>query len=78
MSAPGGTGWPALDRLLDVDSRDGGCGHAMQVLHLYAELVAHGGDAVAAYPTVAAHLRSCGPCDDDLEGLLALVTGDRV
>ena len=31
----------------------------------------------AAHPAVAAHLRSCGPCFDDLEGLLALVTGEE-
>ena len=76
MSTPRGTGWPELDRLLDVDPRDAGCDHAMAVLHLYAELVAQGGDAAAAHPAVAAHLRSCGPCFDDLEGLLALIRVD--
>ena len=77
MTTPPGTGWPLLDRLLDVDPRDGGCDHAMQLLHVYAELVAQGRDAAAAHPAVAAHLRSCGPCFDDLEGLLALVRADR-
>ncbi len=67
------SGWTALDRLLDVDPEDGGCGHAMQVLHVYAELLAGGSDAAAAHPAVAAHLRACGPCEQDLAGLLALL-----
>jgi hypothetical protein len=78
VSAARGTGWPALDRLLDVDPRDGGCDHALALLDVYAELVAQGGDAAAAHPAVAAHLRSCGPCAEDLEGLLALITTDSV
>lgn len=67
------TGWSGLDRLLDLDPRDAGCGHAMQVLHVYAELVAEGGHPEARYPGVAAHLVACGPCAEDLTGLLELV-----
>lgn len=67
------TGWNGLDRLLDVDPLDAGCRHAMQVLHVYAELVAEGGDPQARYPGVAAHLAACGPCAEDLTGLLLLV-----
>lgn len=67
------TGWSGLDRLLDVDPRDTGCDHAMQVLHVYAELTAEGGDPEARYPGVAAHLSACGPCAEDLAGLLELV-----
>ena len=67
------TGWTGLDRLLDVDPADAGCEHAMQVLHVYAELVSSGHDAAAAHPAVAAHLRACGPCAEDLAGLLALL-----
>jgi hypothetical protein len=67
------TGWPELDRLLEVDPADGGCDHAREVLHVYAELVAEGRDPSAAYPAVAAHLRACPPCAEDLMGLLALI-----
>jgi hypothetical protein len=28
------------------------------------------------HPEVAAHLRSCGPCAEDLEGLLAAIKAD--
>jgi hypothetical protein len=65
------TGWSGLDRLLAVEPADGGCAHAMQLLHVYAELVAADQDAAAHYPAVAAHLASCGPCAEDLTGLLA-------
>lgn len=67
------TGWAGLDRLLDVDPKDGGCGHAMELLHVYGELLAANRDAATAYPAVAAHLAACGPCHEDLAGLLALL-----
>jgi hypothetical protein len=66
----------ALDRFLETDPRDVGCEEAMELLHVYVELVATDA-AVAAdqYPGVAAHLRACGPCSEDFEGLLAAVVG---
>lgn len=66
-------GWSALDRFLQTDPEDVGCEEAMEVLHVYAELVASDTDAEKQYPGVAAHLRACGPCGDDFEGLLAAV-----
>jgi hypothetical protein len=45
----------------------------MAVLHVYVDLVAAGQDAQERYPGVAAHLRACGPCTEDFEGLLAAV-----
>ena len=63
-----------LDVFLRTDPRDVGCGQVMEVLHVYAELVA--ADPVTAeerYPGVAAHLRACGPCGTDLDGLLELL-----
>ena len=60
-----------LEAFLRTDPRDVGCGRAMEILHVYAELVAH--DPAAAerqYPGVAAHIRACGPCAVDLAGLL--------
>jgi hypothetical protein len=66
-------GWPALDRFLRTDPRDVGCAEAMQMLHVYAELVASGAPAEQRYPGIATHLRACGPCGEDFEGLLAAV-----
>jgi hypothetical protein len=69
--------WPGLDRFLQTDPRDAGCGKAMELLHVYAELAA--ADPAAAerrYPKVAAHLRACGPCEQDLGGLLAAIRPD--
>jgi hypothetical protein len=66
-------GWSVLDRFLRTDPRDAGCAEAMQMLHVYAELVASGAAAQQQYPGIAAHLRDCGPCGEDFEGLLAAV-----
>jgi len=65
-----------LDRLegfLRTDPRDVGCDEAMAVLHVYVDLVAADQDATGRYPGVAAHLRACGPCDEDFAGLLSAV-----
>jgi hypothetical protein len=70
------TGGSALDHFLNTDPRDVGCEQAMALLHIYVELVL--ADPAAAreqYPGVAAHLRACGPCSEDFQGLLAAVTG---
>ena len=63
--------WPGLDDFLRTDPRDVGCDQAMEMLHVYVELVAAGGPAERRYPGIAAHLRACGPCGEDFEGLLA-------
>lgn len=71
------TGWAAVDRLLDTDPDDGGCELALALLHVYAELARSDvGTARERLPAVAAHLRSCGPCAEDLEGLLAAIRLD--
>jgi len=66
-------GWPALDRFLRTDPRDVGCAEAMDVLHVYVDLVASGALAGQRYPGIAAHLQACGPCGEDFEALLAAV-----
>ena len=66
-------GWSALDRFLRTDPRDVGCEQAMEMLHIYAELAATGEQVEQRYPGVAAHLRACGPCGEDFEGLLAAI-----
>jgi hypothetical protein len=69
--------WPELDRFLQTDPRDAGCDKAMELLHIYADIaVAEPRRAEQRYPEVAAHLRACGPCAEDLEGLLAAIRPD--
>jgi hypothetical protein len=64
-------GWSALDRFLRTDPRDVGCEQAMEMLQVYAELVACGERAEERYPGIGAHLQACGPCGEDFKGLLA-------
>lgn len=66
-----------LDRFLQTDPRDAGCAQAMDMLHIYAELTASGGPAEQRYPGLAAHLRACGPCGEDFEGLLAALQDEK-
>jgi hypothetical protein len=66
-------GWSELDRFLQTDPRDVGCTEAMRLLHVYVDLVAADADAAQRHPGIAAHLRACGPCSTDFEGLLAAV-----
>jgi len=69
------TGSNALDRFLDTDPQDVGCEQAMALLHVYVELVrADPAAAAEQYPGIAAHLRACGPCSEDFDGLLAAIT----
>ena len=66
--------WSALDAFLETDPQDAGCGKAMELLDVYAELVIADPDGTKQqYPQVAAHVRACGPCAEDLEGLLAAI-----
>jgi len=66
--------WAALDAFLRTDPADVGCDRAIQVLHIYVDLVVEGRDPASRYPGVAAHLAACGPCGEDFRGLLAAVT----
>ena len=69
-------GSSALDRFLRTDPRDVGCAEAMEMLHVYAELVTSGEAAEQRYPGIAAHLQACGPCGEDFQGLLAAIRGE--
>jgi hypothetical protein len=40
-----------------------------------SELAAADASAAERYPGIAAHLRACGPCGEDFDGLLAAVRG---
>lgn len=65
------SGRTALDRFLNPSPGDIGCAETMELLHVYVDLVLAGLDPEPRYPGVAAHLRVCGPCSRDFEGLLA-------
>ena len=67
------TRWPELERFLRTDPKDVGCDEAMTVLHVYADIIARGEDPEVLYPGVSAHLRACGPCAEDLQGLLEAI-----
>jgi hypothetical protein len=63
-----------LDQFLRTDPRDVGCGEAIDLLHVYADLYATDpADAERRYPGVMVHLRGCGPCGTDFEGLLSVL-----
>ena len=63
----------ALDRFLTLDPVDAGCAQTIELLHAYAELITTGEDPERSYPGLAAHLRSCAPCADDLGGVVITV-----
>ena len=63
----------ALHRFLETDPKDVGCEQAMEFLHIYVELVASDAGAQERYPGIAVHLKACGPCSEDFEGLLAAI-----
>jgi hypothetical protein len=65
------SGRSQLERFLETDPLDVGCEEAMAVLHVYVDLALSGVEPAERYPGVAAHLRACGPCGDDFDGLLA-------
>jgi hypothetical protein len=67
------TGRTALEAFLRTDPRDVGCEQALELLHVYVELVQSGGEPERHFPGLAAHLRACGPCAEDFDGLLAAV-----
>jgi hypothetical protein len=68
--------WKTLDSFLDTDPTDVGCDEVMNVLHVYAELLRSSRPVPEEYRGVAAHLRACGGCQDDLAGLLAILDLD--
>jgi hypothetical protein len=66
-----------LQAMLTVDPQDGGCNETWDVMDVYAELVAAGVDPAREYPRVAAHLRDCDPCSQDLAGVVAAVLATK-
>jgi hypothetical protein len=66
---------PRLERFLRTDPADAGCDETRRLLHVYAEEILAGGAPDLRHPSIAAHLRDCPPCADELAGLLAALTG---
>jgi hypothetical protein len=69
------TGWDSLTNFLRTDPADAGCAETFRLLDRYVERELARGDARLAFPGVAAHLDVCGPCIDDVRGLLAAIPG---
>ncbi|MFF3565820.1 hypothetical protein ACFYXS_37915 [Streptomyces sp. NPDC002574] len=61
-----------LEMFLQTDPRDVGCEEALEVLHIYAEM-SPGDRRSGRMAGVEAHLRACGPCSEDYQGLLAAI-----
>lgn len=70
--------WSLVEHFLHTDPADVGCDEAMAVLEVYAELT-HADPAAARtrFPGVAVHLSQCGPCAEDLTGLLRAIVADE-
>lgn len=66
MTPPGN-----LDSFLSPDPIDSGCGETLRHLDVYVDVLLAGGRPELRFPGIAAHLRACGPCRRDLEGLIA-------
>jgi hypothetical protein len=66
--------WERLETFLQTDPRDAGCDATMEMLDVYAELVAAGALPAERFPGIGAHLVACGPCAEDLEGLVIAIT----
>ncbi len=67
------TGWGSLKSFLSTDPADAGCAETFRLLDAYVERELALGDARLAFPGVAAHLDVCGPCVQDVRGLLAAI-----
>ena len=65
--------WDRLDDFLLTDPRDAGCDTTLEMLDVYAELVARGSDPFGRFPGLYAHFVACGPCAQNLEGLVAAI-----
>jgi hypothetical protein len=58
---------------LGTGGGDAGCEAAFEALDRYVEALLRGDDVAATFADVTTHLRNCGACDEDTEGLLAVL-----
>jgi hypothetical protein len=66
----------ALEEFLATNQIDSGCARALELLDVYADQVIAGERPEERFPDIAAHLAVCGPCAEDLAGLVAAVRGE--
>lgn len=64
-----------ITRLLGTPGEDSGCEGGMALLAEYVEQEAAGRNVAELFPTLVEHLRNCPACEEDYEGLTALVRG---
>ena len=64
---------PLLDRLLGPGEPEVTCDVCFDELDRYVEVALAGGDAEAAVPGMAAHLRGCPACAEEHAALTALL-----
>lgn len=65
-----------VDALLGPSEAEATCDECFARLDVYAEREAASGDAASTMPRLAAHLRGCPACAEDLESLVALLVAD--
>jgi hypothetical protein len=64
-----------LRKLLGNARRDLGCDAGFAVMDRCAEALLKGKDVERAFPELVAHLENCAGCCEDMEGLLAALSG---
>jgi anti-sigma factor RsiW len=61
-----------IDRLLGPSEPEATCEQCFEQLDVYVDRELRSGDAEAAMPALAAHLRGCPACAEDHASLVAL------
>ena len=64
-----------IQRLLGHPDPDPGCEACFDVMDEVAEALAAAEDITRRFPAVAAHLRDCAACREDIEGLWVALLG---
>ncbi len=62
-----------LERFLRIAPDDPGCDETRRLMHVYVEELLEGRDPELQYPGIAAHVRDCHPCAQELDGLAAAI-----
>jgi len=65
-----------LERLLGSPGDDAGCAGGMELLAQYVDAELAGRDVAELFPTLAEHLRNCPACEEDHEGVVALLRSE--
>ena len=65
----------SMHDLLATDPADIGCDRTFELLDVYVEVEFAGQDPQVRFPGLTAHLRGCGACRGEYQGLLAAAGG---